>query len=210
LYIASVEHYCLWHESIVALCLLKLVRETCRPSLPGNFSCLGLNKMRSSGWLPRYSECGSPHLNFENRFFLTVQPANRLFCIHHPHLTYLINWYIDSYLSMLDYSTARLLFNLNSIINTIRRKVALETIAKRVVVNIYKSYKFSKRKSCIKILLLSTNTILLLSFSIYIFSALSTTIAKLAITFYTIYWNIWYNSALIWQTIKFSTIFDYY
>ncbi len=88
---------------------------------------------------------------------------------------------------MLDYSTARLLFNLNSIINTIRRKVALETIAKRVVVNIYKSYKFSKRKSCIKILLLSTNTILLLSFSIYIFSALSTTIAKLAITFYTIY-----------------------
>ncbi len=88
---------------------------------------------------------------------------------------------------MLDYSTVRLLFNLNSIISTIRRKVALETIAKRIVANIYKSYKFSKRKSRAKILLLSTNTILLLSFSIYIFSTLLTIVAELAIASYTIY-----------------------
>ncbi len=91
---------------------------------------------------------------------------------------------------ILDYSTARFLFNLNSIISTIRRKAALETIAKKIVINAYKSYKFLEKKSCAKMLLLSTNVVLLLSSSIYIFSILSTTIVESTITFYTIYWNI--------------------
>jgi len=79
------------------------------------------------------------------------------------------------------------LFNLNLIINTIRRKVVLKTITKKVVVNAYKFYKFLEKKSCAKILLLSTNTVLLLSFSIYIFFVLLATIAELTIVFYTIY-----------------------
>ncbi len=88
---------------------------------------------------------------------------------------------------MLDYSTAQLLFNLNSIISITRRKVALKIIAKRVVVNAYKSYKSLRRKSRTKTLLSPTNVALLLSFSIYISLVLLATIAKLTITFYTIY-----------------------
>ncbi len=88
---------------------------------------------------------------------------------------------------MSDHSTARLLFNLNSIISTIRRKAALETIAKRVVADTYKSYKSSERKSCAKMLLLSTNTVLLLFSSIYISSILPAAVAESAIIFYTIY-----------------------
>ncbi len=88
---------------------------------------------------------------------------------------------------MLDYSIAQLLFNLNLIINIIKRKAALETIAKRIVVNACKSYKSLEKKSCTKTFLLSTNIVLLLSFSTYISSILLATIAKLAIASYTIY-----------------------
>ena len=59
-------------------------------------------------------------------------------------------------------------------------------------------------------LLLSTNAVLLLSLSIYISSVLSAAVAESAIVSYTIYWNIWYDGAFIWQIIKLSTIFDYY
>ncbi len=90
-------------------------------------------------------------------------------------------------MSILDHSTVRLLFNLNLIINIIRRKAALETIAKKIVVDACKSYKFLEKKSCAKTLLLSTNTALLLFSSIYIFSILLTAVAELAIVFYTIY-----------------------
>ncbi len=88
---------------------------------------------------------------------------------------------------MLDYFIAQLLFNLNSIISTIRRKAILETIAKKIVVNACKSYKFLEKKSCAKMLLLSTNVVLLLSFSIYISSILLITIVELTIISYTIY-----------------------
>ncbi len=88
---------------------------------------------------------------------------------------------------MSDYSTARLLFNLNPIISTIRRKAALETIAKGVVADVCKSYKSSEKKSRAKILLLSTNAVLLLSSSIYISSVLPAAVAESAITSYTIY-----------------------
>ena len=132
-----------------------------------------------------------PHLNFEPDFFLTVQPANRLFCINwQPHSTYLINWYVDNYLSMSNHSIARSLFNLNLNINITRKKVALEIIAKRVVANICKSYKFSKRKVRAKTLLSSTNIALLLSSFVYIFSILSTIVAKSTIVSYTIYWDV--------------------
>ncbi len=88
---------------------------------------------------------------------------------------------------MLDYSTARLLFNLNFIISIIRRKAALETIAKKIVVDTCKSYKSSKRKSRAKILLLSTNVVLLLFSSIYISFALLAAVAESTIISYTIY-----------------------
>jgi len=88
---------------------------------------------------------------------------------------------------MSNYSIAQLLFNLNPIISTIKRKATLETIAKRVVVDAYKSYKSSRKKSRTKTLLSSTNIALLLSSSIYIFLVLLATIAKSTITFYTIY-----------------------
>jgi len=88
---------------------------------------------------------------------------------------------------MLDYSIVRLLFNLNPIISIIKRKATLETIAKKIVVDAYKPYKSLERKSRTKTLLSSTNIALLLSFSIYISLALSTTIAKLTIISYIIY-----------------------
>jgi len=68
---------------------------------------------------------------------------------------------------MLNYSIAQLLFNLNSIISIIKRKAALETIAKKVVANACKPYKSSGRKSRAKALLLSTNATSLPSSSIY-------------------------------------------
>ncbi len=88
---------------------------------------------------------------------------------------------------MSDHSTARLLFNLNPIISITRRKAALETIAKRIVVDACKSYKSSEKKSRAKMLLLSTNAVLLLSLSIYISSVLSAAVAESAIVSYTIY-----------------------
>jgi len=88
---------------------------------------------------------------------------------------------------MLDYSIVGSLFNLNFIISIIRRKAILETIVKRVVVDACKSHKFLERKSRAKMLLLSTNIVSLLSFSIYISFVLLAIVAKLAITSYTIY-----------------------
>ncbi len=90
---------------------------------------------------------------------------------------------------MSDHSTARLLFNLNSIISIIRRKAALETIANKIVADACKSYKFLERKSRAKMLLLSTNAALLLFSSIYISFALlaAAAVAESVIAFYTIY-----------------------
>jgi len=88
---------------------------------------------------------------------------------------------------MLDYFTARSLFSLNLVISITRKKVVLETIAKRVVVDACKPYKSLEKKSRAKTLLSSTNVALLLSSSIYTSFALLTIVAKLAITSYTIY-----------------------
>jgi len=88
---------------------------------------------------------------------------------------------------MLDYFIVCFLFNLNLVISIRRRTTNLKTIAKNVVVNICKSYKSLKRKSCAKTLLSSTNARLLLSSSTYTSSILLTIASKLATMSYTMY-----------------------
>jgi len=109
---------------------------------------------------------------------------------------------------MSDHSTARSLFDLNPVMSTRRRTAALEAIAEGVVADACKPHKPSGRKPRAKT---SINARSLPPPPAHTPPTSPAAASESATTApYTIHWDVWYDGALIWQTMKLSTTFDYH
>ncbi len=111
---------------------------------------------------------------------------------------------------MSDHSTARSLFNLNPVMSTRRRTAALEAIAEGVVVDACKPHKPPGRKPRAKASLPPTNARSLPPPPTHTPPTSPAAAPEPAAAPYTIHWDVWYDGALIWQTMKLSTTFDYH